>query len=401
MALFVSARSFSEDLKQSAGTGEVDLSYDISFTAQDIEDEELLALYDKMKTAKGVTGSSCQALFGYTCTVAADELSDAYREYEGKSLPDGTAELLAEVRFLDDDSWERVVKEIGLDIGAYTGKETKLPAIAQMERNDDTDGIGIQPSDMFQSFSAHVTLIPRENGEMVLEKGCQVELACVGKASLDTPPYIKEEPQPPYSFQILAPWSLKEKLAPSDALAKGMLFQSETPAQSAAQMQTIIEGESVTAAYTLHNVYEMFDQQRNILFVINLFTGIFILMISMIAIANVFNTISTNIRLRRRELAMLRSVGMSDRDFNKMMRFECIFYGVRTMGLGLPLSGILSWLIYMGLDAGGGDIAFSLPWESFAISAAGVFLAVFLSMVYAVNKIRKENIIDALRDKMT
>ncbi len=49
----------------------------------------------------------------------------------------------------------------------------------------------------------------------------------------------------------------------------------------------------------------------------------------MIAVANVFNTISTNIKLRRRELAMLRSVGMSDRDFNKMMRFECVLYGAQ------------------------------------------------------------------------
>ena len=57
----------------------------------------------------------------------------------------------------------------------------------------------------------------------------------------------------------------------------------------------------------------------------------FITLISLIALVNVFNTMSTNLMLRRREFAMLRSVGMSDRDFNKMMRFECSLYGVRTM----------------------------------------------------------------------
>lgn len=144
----------------------------------------------------------------------------------------------------------------------------------------------------------------------------------------------------------------------------------------------------------------MLEQNRNILFIVNLFTAVFIAMISLIAVANVFNTISTNIKLRRRELAMLRSVGMSDRDFNKMMRFECALYGARTMLWGLPLSGILSWLIYKGMVVGGGDIEFMFPWDSIGISMLGVFFVVFITALYATRKIKSENIIDALRDDM-
>ena len=72
----------------------------------------------------------------------------------------------------------------------------------------------------------------------------------------------------------------------------------------------------------------------------------FIVMISMIAVANVFNTISTNIKLRRRELAMLRSVGMSEHDFQKMMNFECIFYGMRALLYGLPIAVLAAWLVH-------------------------------------------------------
>ena len=97
---------------------------------------------------------------------------------------------------------------------------------------------------------------------------------------------------------------------------------------------------------------------------------------------------------------MLRSVGMSDRDFNKMMRFECLLYGLRTLLFGLPISGILSWVIYKGMVMGGTEIAFIFPWSSLAISILGVFLVIFITMLYATEKIRKENIIDALRDDM-
>ncbi|MBU3075865.1 ABC transporter permease [Clostridium estertheticum] len=113
-----------------------------------------------------------------------------------------------------------------------------------------------------------------------------------------------------------------------------------------------------------------------------------------------FNTISTNIKLRRRELAMLRSVGMSDRDFQKMMNFECVFYGVKALLFGLPISVISSWLIYKGMVDGADNIDFVFPWGSMAISVFSVFFVVFITMLYSISKIKKENIIDALRDDM-
>lgn len=99
---------------------------------------------------------------------------------------------------------------------------------------------------------------------------------------------------------------------------------------------------------------------------------------------------------------MLRSVGMSDKNFNKMMCFECIFYGMRALLFGLPLAVLSSWLIYKGMFIGGADnLDFILPWFSIGVSVFSVFSVIFITMLYAVSKIRKENIIDALRDDMT
>lgn len=146
----------------------------------------------------------------------------------------------------------------------------------------------------------------------------------------------------------------------------------------------------------------MLDESRNMLFIVNLFTIVFVAMISLIAVTNVFNTISTNIKLRRRELAMLRSVGMADRDFDRMMRFECALYGLRTLLFGLPLSLLVSWLIYFGLTFKETEaFPFQFPWASLGISMVGVFIVIFITMLYATSKIRKENIIDSLRDEMT
>ena len=62
------------------------------------------------------------------------------------------------------------------------------------------------------------------------------------------------------------------------------------------------------------------------------------LLISIYRDSNVFNTISTNISLRRREFAMLKSVGMTQKGFRWMMNYECLLYGSKALLLGLPVS---------------------------------------------------------------
>lgn len=183
----------------------------------------------------------------------------------------------------------------------------------------------------------------------------------------------------------------------------GLTFWSESPGQTAEKMELVLEAMGVTGSGTLLNVHEKLEDNRNMLFIVNLFAVVFVAMISLIATVNVFNTISTNVRLRRRELAMLRSLGMGDRDFGRMMRFECLLYGMRTLLYGLPVAVLFSWLIFRGLIGVEGieSLRFRIPWESMGISTLGVFLIIFVTMLYAVNRIRRENIIEALRDDMT
>ena len=103
------------------------------------------------------------------------------------------------------------------------------------------------------------------------------------------------------------------------------------------------------------------EENRNIVIIIQVFAYGFIILISLIAAANVFNTISTNIALRRREFAMLKSVGMTAKGFNRMMNFECILYGTRALLFGLPVSVGISYLIHLAVSEGY-QKDFTLPW---------------------------------------
>ena len=140
------------------------------------------------------------------------------------------------------------------------------------------------------------------------------------------------------------------------------------------------------------------ESQRTTVTIIQICTFGFVALISLIAAANVFNTSSTNIQLRRRDFGMLKSVGMPRKEFTRMMNYECVLYGTRALLLGLPVSCGITWLIWMSVSQGM-ETECRLPWEARGSAGLGVFLVVGISMVYAMGKIHKDNPIDALKNE--
>ncbi len=401
VALFVSASAFGTHLKQAAERSIVDSDYDISFSTQDMDENEMFGLYDELKTADGIYESSYQAISTYSGEVKASDLSDGYRESAGYDLTNEAIDLPMDIQFIEDSIYLRFIESLGFSAEEYTGPNAKMIAVAKAKKvNDAKDGKS-ELIDMFASSSMNFTIAPKMNDKPKREQSQNINITFVDTIPIDTLPRDPSEVKP-YTFMVVAPCKLKEKFeTPGTHADMGLTFRSKNPSQSVAEMEAMIQGAGITSEYTLYNVHKILEQNRNIIFVVDVFTYVFVIMISLIATANVFNTISTNIKLRRRELAMLRSVGMSDRDFHKMMNFECAFYGMRTLLFGLPIAGIISWLIYKGLISGGADIDFTFPWGSIGISVLSVFLVVFTTMLYAISKLKRENIIDALRDDMT
>ena len=125
----------------------------------------------------------------------------------------------------------------------------------------------------------------------------------------------------------------------------------------------------------------------------------FITLITLVAVANVFNTISTGITLRTREFAMLRSVGMTKKGFNRMIRMESVFYGLKSLLYGLPVSLVLCVLMYMGLNREFG-FSFFLPVVPILIAVCTIFFIVSLTMLYASSKVKKMNIVSALTSEV-
>lgn len=148
--------------------------------------------------------------------------------------------------------------------------------------------------------------------------------------------------------------------------------------------------------YVYYNIYESQQRDAQAQTMISVFAYGFIFLISCICIANSFNTVSTNISLRRREFAILRSTGMTSKAFNKMINFESLFYGIKALLYGLPISFGIMVLIYRTTNNFFYE-KFTIPWVSVVIAMVSVFLVVGSAMLYSTIKVKKENVIDGLK----
>lgn len=144
--------------------------------------------------------------------------------------------------------------------------------------------------------------------------------------------------------------------------------------------------------------YESRKSSEDMLFLIQVFTYGFVVLMTLVCAANIFNTISTSIALRKREFVTLRSVGMTKKSFDKMIFYESGFYGLKALMYGMPVSLIIILANYFNFSSQF-DSGFSLPLTGIFIVIVTVFIVIGSSMVYAASKIKKENIIDGLKEE--
>ncbi len=173
------------------------------------------------------------------------------------------------------------------------------------------------------------------------------------------------------------------------------LTANDTQAFDAWMASHPILGQERSGLY-VYSLSAMVEENERVLFIISLFCYGFIALMMLISVTSVLNTISTNMQLRKKEFAMLQSVGMTKRAMGRMLRFESFFYGIKALLYALPASVGLSYLMHR-LFAQSYSFPFTLPWAQYLGAVLGVFLLIFATMWYATRKMRRQSIVEAIR----
>ena len=182
------------------------------------------------------------------------------------------------------------------------------------------------------------------------------------------------------------------------SLSNMNIYSKDSKALEKYVAETYKESEVMAA-----NMDELFKAEERIILIMNIFVYTFIVIITLISITNIFNTISTNMMLRKKEFAMLRAMGMTDEEFNRMIFLESMLYALKALLYGLVISFILLYYI-INLNSKAsfasklGSLFSSLPYLNIIIAILVVTLVILSTMIYSIKKINKQNVIETIRN---
>ncbi len=171
------------------------------------------------------------------------------------------------------------------------------------------------------------------------------------------------------------------------------------------------ENESETLNDNLKKLVNKYDDKVNVMNIIDankaknaasmqisiLIIG-FVVVVTLIGSVNIVNTMTTNILVRKNELAALRAIGMSPKSMNKMIYLEGMLYGAFGSIYGGIVGTGLTYALYKGI----GNISefpWHTPWAVIGIAVVICIVIGFLSVIAPLRKIHKENLIETLRNE--
>lgn len=407
IVLFISASAFTNYLTDSIEAGFAENGYDIVYHYDPtmymtenqiiekdfggvISQEELSKLF---KEAEGVTDAAYVAKSVSRVNIEEKYLSESYityltQKYEklGEVFDIQQNTVYTCVVFVEDSVYEEFLAKHALGKDKYMNAQNPIGVAIDQNTFFDYDLGKFVTTDVLKSDDAQIS-IQGASGQASLQVGAVVE---------ERPYFVSNSCE----LSIVYPFSLKEKVLQGLGTENYMCDHyvlSENHKLSYDAMKNIVVEQGLSKRY-LSDYAEGVEENRTLILIVNVFSYGFIVLISLIATANVFNTISTNISLRRREFAMLKSVGMSNKEMSRMMNFECVLYGSRALLYGLPVSVLITWFIYLVVSEGF-TAGFYLPWRAIMIAVLSVFAVVFATMLYSMRKIKEDNPMDALKNE--
>ena len=437
IVLFVSAAAFTDYMMESAEGGLASDQFDLIYAAESdassaMTPDALLELLFSEQNVTGGTYTKKQFLQGdisreYVTAMFADRFSNFGMEREDAAPKE--LSISGYLYFVADAEFNRLLEKYNLKEADYYDREKPLGLA--LDRNIELDrrlekyvtldtlqgdgcvieglyyveidGYYRKDSRIDENGNKVVLYQNRDNESDIIELPYEESFA---KYTLRSEKTIEEAPffvsrSTPVAINMIYPYSMLESVVPEAALNQfrntEYFLTSSNHTASFENLATVLT-ENGLSSRQLFDYAANAETNRNVVTIIRVFAYGFIVLISLIAAANVFNTISTNISLRRREFAMLKSVGMTQKGFRRMMNYECLLYGSKALLLGLPVSCGITYLIYRAVTTAY-ETSFHLPWAAIGIAVLSVFLVVFATMMYSMSKVKKDNPIDALKNE--
>ena len=379
IAIFISLSSFLDYGKRAVGLYYTDMKYNVDVYNGDIE------LYNEIAQLNNIDDYS----YSFTTSAIIDiekygseygkEISNINRTYYEEAERETEYQDTIAVIMFNNDYFKKFIKELGLNENDY--KNIAILEDDEFEYNEDGTSVLRNYYNIKEGEIITINLNGEERQVTIAKRSDQRPMGFEGSYATDGWIFVSED-------------FMEDK--DNEIISTGMYINSSDASQLERDINNIIADNDSYKNVHITNLAEFADQERRILLLVSIFLYGFITVITLIGVTNIFNTITTNMILRSKEFANLKSIGMTTKEFNKMIRLESLLYGLKSLLIGIPIGLLGSFCIYQAFK-NSVDFGYMIPWVSILISIIFVFIIVGATMKYSLSKINKQNIIETIR----
>lgn len=412
--LFLSCNYFCETFKEASNL-DYELPYQLTFQYS----AENKAQYDKarnfLKTNKKI--KQFYSVWSDWYSILGMEINpyDNSRQYDlsfqnesifvDKYKFIATQNILYTVHLLDDKDFNALCKKNGIDYKKYYSPDKdgsiKTIVINGLDRNDEPIFNNNLLGKTIGAYDIDFEKTEREN--KLDENGNRVEFYYkTGRTALyKFCEFIKYDKDSSIcnlevnGVSLYAPKSVYDKIYNDDMFYFDYGIETDEPSKVEKELKDYLSENE--AEGDVYNNYNWTMKEKSIVSAVQFLSYAFILLITLITVFNIINTMTAQIANRKKELAMLKSVGMTPKEFKKTVIFESLFYGLFGLLLGVPLSLIINRVVGYIISKDN-PIPFSVNIWLYLIVCVAVFVIIALTMIYSLKLIKNNSIIDSLKD---
>lgn len=316
-----------------------------------------------------------------------------------------TQDITYTAHLLDDEDFNALCKKNGIDYKKYYSPDKdgsiKTIVINGIDRNDEPIFNNNLLGKTIGCYDIDSEKTEREN--KLDENGNQVyfyyKTGCTSIYKFcDFIKYDKDNPicnLDSSGVAFYAPKCVYDKYSDDDSFYFDYGIETDEPYKVEKELKDYLSENE--AEGDVYNNYNWMMKEKSIISAVQFLSYAFILLITLITVFNIINTMTAQIAGRKKELAMLKSVGMTPKEFKKTLIFESMFYGLFGLLLGVPLSLVINRVVGYIISKDN-PIPFSVNIWLYLLACVAVFVIIGLTMIYSLKLIKNNSIIDSLKD---
>lgn len=395
IVLFISCNYFCGMFIQASGY-EKNIPYQISTTITYGHKKELYDALDKMQGVNKyyIDATDMSISLGKSSPfIKNNEIKDmANYTSDYSKLFGGEKDVSTVIHYVDDSEFNTLCENNGIDYNAFYGDSLKCVLLNNLTHKQDTTKV-FNDSIIGKHIIQNPDYASDDRNPLDIEVGGLVKF---DKNSLPCNLVA------PGVVGIIMPYSqyinVVNKGVKANDISMNVCVETDEHKEVAENLTTLLNEKDLGGSYVSDNV-DTLETMNTVIFIIQVFVYGFITLISLITIANIINTISANIALRRKEFAMLKSVGTTPKGFSKMVSLESVFYALKAVIFGVPISVLIS--VALNKMLGESSIPYHFDIKLYLSVIIVVFVLILITMIYSVRKLKSDNIIEALKEDIS